>query len=223
MTMAPLLRDMQEQLGRIYAVELAHDVSDFLVTDADLLDSLTAGSPGRDIDEKLIIMQGDDGIDVALYLDAAVLTRLAAADPRQQLCGSNLGDFWTLLEGVSHFSYLVWNAALDQSVSLLELEMQAEVDKYVTTRLLLEQQPGADLGGPLLQRLFIDTCALPGLDDEERDRYHDASHLACRYCADLESRYPADRLTPELVRELRSFYRLPQAAKVSRIRAAHFA
>jgi hypothetical protein len=221
--MAQLPRDMQEQIGRFYAVELAHDVRDFLITDAVLLDSLTAGAPGRAIDEKLIVMEGDDGIDLALYLDAAVLARLAAADPRERLCGANLADFWTLLEGVSHFSYLVWNAAFDQPVSLLELEMQAEVDKYVSTRLLLEQQPDADLGGPLLQRLFIDTCPLPGLDDEERDRYHDASHLACRYCADLESRYPADRLTPGLVRELRSFYRLPQAAKVSRIRAAHFA
>ena len=220
--MAQLLRDMQEQIGRFYAVELAHDVRDFLVTDAGLLNRLTAGAPGRDIDEKLIVMQGDDGIDLALYLDAAMLARLVAADPRKQLCGSNLADFWTLLEGVSHFSYLVCNAALDRSVSLLELDMQAEVDKYVTTRLLLEQQPDADLGGPLLQRLFIDTRTLPGLDDEERDRYHDASHLACRYCADLETRYPADRLTPELVRELRSFYRLPQAAKVSRIGAAHF-
>ena len=85
--MAQLLRDMQEQIGRFYAVELAHDVRDFLVTDADLLDRLTAGAPGRDIDEKLIVMQGDDGIDLALYLDAAMLARLAAADPRKQLCG----------------------------------------------------------------------------------------------------------------------------------------
>lgn len=217
-----LLTDLEAQLRQLYAVELAEDVRDFLVTDKLLVAALTAGEQHRDIDEKLLIRQGVDGLDVALYLEAEVLARLAAADPRKQLSGTNLADFWTVIEGLSHFNYLAWNAARDKPVTLLELEVQGEVDKYVSTRLLLARQPAASLGGPLLQRLFDEPGLDPCLDAEERDRYAAAAHLAGRYCAGLENRYPPDRLVPAMLRELRDFYRLPQTAKVSRIRAAGF-
>ncbi len=55
---------------------------------------------------------------------------------------------WTALEGVSHFVYLAWNAGHDKPVSLLELEMQAEVDKYVGSYWLMRRQlPGSLSGG----------------------------------------------------------------------------
>jgi hypothetical protein len=146
-----------------------------------------------------------------------------AADPRESISGANLSDFWTVLEGVSHFHYLAWNAAFDKPVTLLEMEMQAEVDKYISTRILLQSQPAASLGAPLLQRLFDEPALDPALDPEEADRYQAASALAGRYCAHLEARFPGSALTRELLRELRTFYRLPQAAKIGLIRSRGFA
>lgn len=218
-----LLGAMQGQLGRLYDVELPQDVRDYVVTDKKMRAVLLAGAPGRLSDEQLIVVESDGGVDLALYLDRAMLDRLAAADPHDNLTGANLADFWTVLEGVSHFHYLAWNATFDKPVTLLELEMQAEVDKYVSTRMLLQEQPAARLGGPLLQRLFEDHGFDPRLDTEEMDRYQAASTLAGRYCAGLASRFPAAAFTPELLRELRTFYRLPQAAKIARIRARCFA
>lgn len=221
--MVPLLRELQVGLSGLYDLPLAHDVRDFLVTDPALLRALARGEPGRPVDEQLFVHEADGSLDLALYLDPQILERLAAADPRHQLSGGNLADLWTVLEGISHFLYLAWNAGHDKPVTLLELEMQAEVDKYVSTRMLMAAQPAARLGGPLLDRLFVETMLLPALDQAEQTRYHDASHLAGRYCASLEARYPVHCLVPEMVRELRGFYRLPQSAKVSRIRATHFA
>lgn len=214
---------MQGQLGRLYDVEVVHDVRDYLVTDPALLSALTAGNPGRSAEEKLIVVEGEGNLDVALYLDQGVLERLVAADPRESISGANLADFWTVLEGISHFHYLAWNAAFDKPVTLLELEMQAEVDKYVSTRMLLQVQPDATLGASLLQRLFDEPALDPALEPEEIDRYQAASSLAGRYCAGLESRFPAAVFTQELLRELRTFYRLPQTAKIGRIRARGFA
>lgn len=218
-----LLGAMQGQLGRLYDADLPQDVRDYVITDQAMRAALLGGATGRYADEQLIVVESDSGLDLALYLDPAVLDRLAAADPRQNLSGKNLSDFWTVLEGVSHFHYLAWNAAFDKSVTLLELEMQAEVDKYVTTRLLLDEQPAATLGAPLLQRLFADPCFDPQLNPEEIDRYQAASNFAGRYCADLEASFPAATFTPDLLRELRLFYRLPQTAKIARIRARGFA
>jgi hypothetical protein len=214
-----ILGGLQAGLGRLYDADVREDVRDYLVTDPQVLAGLTPGFAARPADEQLIVVEGEGNLDVALYLDAGVLARLGAADPRDSLSAANLADFWTVLEGVSHFHYLAWNATLDKQVTLLELEMQAEVDKYVSTRLLLEAQPRASLGGPLLKRLFDDPALDPALGPEEADRYQAASGLAGRYCAGLEERFPAPALTRELLRELRTFYRLPQAAKIDRIRA----
>lgn len=217
-----LLPDLQSRLGWLYDLEVDEDVRDFLVTDRQVLAALTAGQGHRDSDEKLLVHQAADGIDVALYLEASVLGRLAATDPREQLSVRNLQDFCTVMEGLSHFSYLAWNAVRDRPVTLLELEVQGEVDKYMGARLLLARQPGAHLGAVLLDCLFGETRLDPQLDAGERVRYADAAHLAGRYCAGLAHRYPADRLVPAMLRELRDFYRMPQAAKVSRIRATGF-
>lgn len=214
---------MQGQLGRLYDVEVPHDVRDYLVTDRALLAVLTAGNAGRSSEEQLIVVESEGAVDLALFLDHGVLERLVAADPRENISRDNLADFWTVLEGVSHFHYLAWNAVFDKPVTLLELEMQAEVDKYVSTRLLLQAQPDATLGAPLLQRLFDEPTLDPALEPEEIDRYQAASTLAGRYCAGLESRFPAAALTQELLRELRTFYRLPQTAKIERIRSRGFA
>lgn len=218
-----LIGSMQGQLGQLYDVEVQHDVRDYLVTDPALLAVLTAGNPGRSAEEQLIVVENEGAVDVALYLDQGVLERLLAADPRRGLSRANLADFWTVLEGVSHFHYLAWNAGFDKPVTLLELEMQAEVDKYVSTRMLLQAQPDATLGGPLLRRLFEEPALDPALEPEEIDRYQAASALAGRYCADLESRFPGATFTQELLRELRTFYRLPQTAKIGRIRSRGFA
>ena len=47
--------------------------------------------------------------------------------------------FCLALEGVSHFLYLIWNASFDRSVTLLEMELQAEIDKFVMLGIFLEK------------------------------------------------------------------------------------
>ena len=74
---------------------------------------------------------------MALYIDAAVLERLARRDPFDALTHENLADYLTAAEGVSHFVYVAWNTGHDKPVTLLELELQAEVDKYVLGAWLL--------------------------------------------------------------------------------------
>lgn len=218
-----LVRELQQLLAGLYGVEPEHDVRDFLVTDRALLELLESAASRRDIDEKLLFVQHGDGLDMSLYLDAAVLDRLQQADPRTGLGAHNLADFWTVLEGVSHFNYLAWHAGRDQCVTLMELEMQAEVDKYLATRVLLGAQPGSPLAGALLYCLFELPVLHAALAAHEVERYRDASHLAGRYCHHLESRWPGGRVAPGMLAELRSFYRWPQPAKVSHIRAMRFA
>ncbi len=214
-----LLRDLQHLLGALYGIDVEADVRDYLVTDASAV-RRWENDTARATDEKLLIEQGDGELAMALYLDGGVLERLEADDPRRRLCGRNLADFCLALEGVSHFNYVAWNAAIDKTVTLLELEMQAEIDKYLSARFLLGQQDDSDIGSGLLGHLFGRPAFDGALSAEELCRYEDASRFAGIYCHSLECRYPAGPPREAMLRELRTFFRWPQPAKLSHIRTA---
>jgi hypothetical protein len=140
------------------------------------------------------------------------------------LHGRNLDDFCKVLEGVSHFVYLVWNAMNNRRITRLELEMQAEVDKYVGARLLMESQPDKGINGAsLVEFLFADVCYRQNLQAGERERYMHANETVGRYCYNLANRFPAERVTAPMRRELRAFYRMPQPEKLSHINSVQFA
>jgi hypothetical protein len=212
-----VLSSLQRHLQQIYELESSHDVDDFLITDSEILRDLQGDENDREIDEKLLVRQDGDNVDIALYVDLAVVDRLSEDDPRLRLHEGNIADFCTALEGVSHFLYLTWNAAHERGVSLLELEMQAEVDKYVSTAFLFGQQASGYIPEDLHRWLFDDPVFDENLDRTSLERYRDANHYASRFCARLEERYSRNYRHAEMINELRSFYRLTQRAKISHI------
>jgi hypothetical protein len=213
-----LLRKLEAMLHELYALEVGYAVSDFLITDPELARTLDSG--GRQVDEKLLIAEADGEADVALYLEGELLDRLGRRDPLTKLDGDNLADFWAALEGVSHFTYYAWNAARDKHVSLFELELQAEVDKYVVCLLADGGASGATTSPRWRRRLFEEFELEPDLDADERDRYRAANDGARRYAASLERRFVTRGGTPDMLAELRRFYRLPLASKLDHIAKA---
>jgi hypothetical protein len=215
-----LLHHLQQQLARIYDLACGHDVRDFLVTDRRELGPLAP--PARACEEQLLVGADAGGLRLALYIDAAVLDRLCADDPRNRLSASNLADYWTVLEGVSHFVYLCWCADRDRHVSQLELETQAEVDKYVATLFLLGEQSAGRFPERLHAWLFEQAVFDWNLDAAELGRYRTANAYAARYCRRLEERF-LKRRSPALesfMREIRCFYRLGTSSKLRRIEVA---
>jgi hypothetical protein len=215
-----LLRRLQDLIAGIYDVRVAHDVYDFLVTDRGRLPAaFRAGAS----DESLIIEQprsGESGeVAVSLYLDAALLSRLDAQDPTVRLHTGNVADYCTALEGVSHFLYLAWNAGHDKPVSVLELEMQAEVDKYVASYWLMREQLPGRLPAELRRILFERSRVDPRLAGSREDLYRHASRYAEAFCRSLERKLARARGRWDLpvLAELRRFYRLGSARKLAHI------
>src|SRR5450432_3259042 len=212
-----VLHGLQALLGRLYDVELNYDVYDYLVTDRRALRGLDPCNDARASEEELLLAESPDGAGVALYLDPELLRRLEGADPVGALTENNLADYCTALEGVSHFVYSTWRLHRDSPVSLLELETQAEVDKYaITIFLLAEQQGGQSYPAQVHARLFDRVSFDARLEPDQYERYRTAHALAARYCRRLERRFVnRGKLKIEaMVRELRSFYRLRHAAKL---------
>ena len=103
-----IVRQLQQLLAGIYDVPQDYDVEQFLLTDRAALPEAFRASP---TDEQLLVAEGDADLSLGLFLAPEVLERLDAANPLERLDGANLADYWTALEGVSHFVYLAWNAA----------------------------------------------------------------------------------------------------------------
>jgi hypothetical protein len=215
-----LLTRLQDLIGGIYDVSITHDVYDFLVTDRGHLPAAVRSSES---DEELIVAEPADesggAVGMSLYLDPALLERLALADPMVRLHDGNVADYWTALEGVSHFLYLAWNAGHDKPVSLLELEMQAEIDKYVASYWLMRRQFPDRFPGELLRLLFEKTRIDPRLARGREAMYREASRYAEKFCRRLEQSLRGARgdSEGEVLAELRRFYRLTNARKVAHI------
>jgi hypothetical protein len=211
-----VLHGLQSLLGRLYDVELNYDVYDFLVTDRSTLPGAAPAAAEHDVEEELLLAESTDGAGVALYLDPDLLRRLEDADPVGELTEENLADYCTALEGVSHFVYSTWRLACDLPVSLLELETQAEVDKYAVTVFLLADQQGGNYPAQVHMRLFDRVSFDARLEPDQYHRYRTAHRCAAHYCRRLEHRFVTRGVAriEAMVRELRKFYRLGSTAKL---------
>ena len=202
------LSRVQRGLEALYRVETELDINDFLI------DSDTRATFGvsRHAREQLLLSQAGD---VGLFVCDTVLSNLGRNDPARRLDDSNFGDFLLAVEGVSHFVYLAWKASVEHRVSGLELELQAEIDKYVT--LILHDD---DLDHHALhRRLFYGFELEPDLCDEERHRYLKANRTAASYTSWLASTFLSGGKIAELLAEVRRFYRMPLAHKLSHVSA----
>lgn len=219
---SPGLTRLQRILERIYEVQITHDVDDFLITDPALARRIDNGQNARDIEEKLLVSQDGDNVDLALYVNQTIVECLAEDDPVEQLHEGNLVAFCTALEGVSHFLYLIWNAVFDRRITQLELEMQAEVDKYVSIATLVAAQQRGRVPTRLHRWLFDNPSFDPVLSEDELIRYRDANHYAGKYCFQLENRYlrPRDGYNGDMLNDLRRFYRLTLRDKIRCIETA---
>lgn len=215
-----LLDDLQGLLQQTYDLDGEHRVTDFLTVNPALVQALGIRPGSAAAREQVLVSQQDeDYLDLAVYIAPEVLERLGESDPLEQLHDGNLADFWLALEGVSHFVYLAWNAGLDKPVTRLELELQAEVDKFVLTALLLATRQGSALDAlhhGLFRRCRIDAS----LDQESRTRYQAATRYAEAYCSRLLERFRRERDLCTLTPELRRFYRMTQRGKLARIECA---
>jgi hypothetical protein len=210
------LASLQDALADIYDLAATPDVREFLMTDPAWLAQVTSA---RSSDEQLLLAQEGDTLNMTLFIDRAVLERLAKQDPQSALTHENLADWLTAAEGVSHFVYVAWNTGFDKPVTLLELELQAEVDKFVLGAWLLARQNAGrfprELHRALFERAHVDARAA----GDRAGMYHTASRYAARFCrrvaAVLErKRRPAMR---ESLAELRRFYRWGGARKLAHI------
>ena len=208
-----MLDSILHHIDRVYVLDLNVDIRDFLVSRE------TCARLGADPSRGSVLVKegGDEGIELGLYIGEEDLERLTEVDlASSPMPASSFELLLLAIEEVSHFAYLAFSASRERRVT--ELELQAEVDKFVTFALLHAARNRGRVPNDLLDRMFSDFTLRPDLDSDRRERYTAASSLASRYCSYVvQSSLESDCGLAPLLAELRSFYRLSQRGKIGRI------
>jgi hypothetical protein len=185
---------IQRGLEALYRLDRGADVDDF-VTHADEGER-----------ESLLVRESEDGLELLLRLP-----RLA--ERTVDVEGSGLDPLCQIIEGVSHFVYLADRASQDREATQLELELQAEVDKYV---ILASSLTDFDerTSRRLRERLYEGVSYMHSADTEEGERYRVANGCARRFTARLERDYVMRARFGELQGALRRFFHMGQGEKL---------
>jgi hypothetical protein len=215
-----LVTIVQQQFQNIY--QLPHDLSieDFLINQEALETvqekqcALLSTAHHRGF--MLLFSEGNE-LHVGIYLHNQLLDNLRKHNPLFGLHEKNIGDFCIMIEEVSHFLYTTWRAQHDIRMTKLEIELQAEVDKFVLCSLYRAQHPESLDRLPLIELLFESYHFEKNLPEESQQRYHTASRLASHYCHFLNRHFINDNHIPQMIKEIRQFYRYSQTDKISHI------
>ncbi|MDY7229790.1 hypothetical protein [Hyalangium rubrum] len=206
---------VQDHLEAIYGITCEARAETFVV---DTEAAVQLGGTGR-TEEELLVSEAEGELEMALYLAPSLLSRLKPyeAGPVGHLLDGDLDGYCQLAEGVSHFLYVAHTAAHGRALSLLELEAQAEVDKFAVCLLHRWGEGVKAWAQELLRRLFDRVSYHARLSPQERWRYEQANRLSRNFCSRLMV-HVAERRLDRLLSELRYAYRLGAEAKL-----AHFA
>lgn len=163
-----------------------------------------------DAREALLVRQGEEDVEIALLLPRRLLAQDSAEDD------ADADALLQAFEGVSHFVYVAERVRTGLPTTRLELELQAEVDKFVLLALDRDRVDAATRV-ELCAHLFERVRFLHRAGSEDGDRYRLANSLAARYVRRLS---PPSSEPRSLCPELRRFYRAGQTEKIWRARAA---
>lgn len=193
---------IQARLHRAYAIEEAPPVDAFIVP--------TEGA----CRETVRVREGEGELEVEV-----ALPRRALSSPRP-----TLDELCQVVEGVSHFLYLAERARRELPATQLELEIQAEVDKYVVLVLgdVLHGAQGvfeAARSRVMRARLFERVIFLHAEGTERGERYRVANDVAARVAHGLERAIVRGGSGEAARLFLRRFYAAGQREKIELARA----
>lgn len=178
---------IQRGLENLYRLERAANVDDYVASACD----------GER--EGLFVRESEGTLEIQLRL------------PR--LDSDALDPICQIIEGVSHFVYLADRASQDRATTQLEMELQAEVDKYVVLAASLESFDERS-SRRLRDQLYRRVAYLHATDTVEGERYRVANERAHRFTGRLERELVAPRRFTQLRSELRRFFHLSQTEKL---------
>ena len=160
---------------------------------------------------RLLLRETPAGVRACIYYPDAMIRHLESTPPQRGIDEDNVDAFAVLVEELDHLLVTAERAHAGRGISLLELEVQANVSKELVLSRFLARRGGPldeDRRAWLRSQLFHARSYCDG-DTEVRSRYEDASRLALRFLRSLQELPGARR-----VDALRRFHRASLSGKL---------
>ncbi|HEX5045210.1 MAG TPA: hypothetical protein VFV75_20105 [Candidatus Polarisedimenticolaceae bacterium] len=217
-----LLQGVQGLLERTYGMRTGLDAACFVIGDLGYRTFYVEVRSGRpEMGARTLVRETEGGVRAAIYYPDHMIARLEAHPPHRGLGEANVDAFAALVEELDHLLCIAEAAVRHRPVSLLELELHADVSKALVLARFLAGDPPRALDAARrtwLRYHLFHKGEWGGADEGERARYREAARLALRFLDGLETLRPGERL-----RTLRTFHAATGAGKrelIDRLAAA---
>jgi len=216
-----LLESVRGLLERTYAMQTGlGELAPFVIGDQGLRQLYGARSIHEVIGSasgagaRLLVRETEAGVRASVYFPDALIRCLERDPPQGGIDESNVDAFATLVEELDHLLLLAARSREHRPVSLLELELHANVSKHlVLSRFMAGGSPRlSEARKSWLRYHLFEKVRFCDDDPEVRRRYELASRWAVRFLKSLPPMRPAGR-----VRTLRVFHAVNAAGKVELI------
>lgn len=217
-----LLESVRSLLERTYRIESGlAEIGPFVIGDLgyrrlyasrQIQHTADSAGPSR---ATTLVRQTAEGVLACIYFPDELIRSLESYPPQDGVSDANVEEFAAFVEEIDHLLLVAERARLERSVTLFEMELHANVSKYlVLSRFLAGRTaqlvPAARLW---LRRRLFQAGTFCDEDAAVVERYRDAAHWAVRLLDGLSELEPAPR-----IEALRRFHAAAAPEKLELIR-----
>jgi hypothetical protein len=192
------VHQIQKSLETLNGFSNPHSVEDFIIA--------------SDKKNALIVHEQNEEADIAVCLQKKILDKLSQTKLPRDFQLELFPDLSIVIEELSHFNTYCLKAMHLQEVSELELEVQAEVDKFGLALGWLEQRNEQELREKVYDILFKEIHLGDWVENAEADRYQEAHLIAKNFCRKI---LEADLSAGAAQEKFQEFFLLPRSEKLT--------
>lgn len=161
---------------------------------------------------EFLIREDRQGLEVRICLQDKILDEVSSLQLPRDLNLAKLGPLSIAVEEISHFNTYCFYAESSRDVSALELEVQAEVDKFGLFLIWMHDRGEAENVPLLFDSIFENMRWGDWVSPKDLGRYLDAHKIAKNFCKSLMR---TDLEVGEMRERLKSFFHTPPSSKLA--------
>ena len=219
----PLIKELQRKIERTYALDTGiTNIEQYIIGDKGYEEFYAEENIRTVVNShsgaKVLIRDAGDTLKVSIYYPDELIRKLEGNDPRLGLHDDNIDLCASFVEELDHFLFIVQNYKQNRPFSLLELEIQANVTKYLVLKYFIALQNKSiklsKFDKEYIRYHLFYKRKYDIEDTSERKRYEDAGKFGMMYTEHIDLLPQEDRL-----RDLRQFSRMTCPSKIRHIQS----
>ncbi len=220
----PLIKELQRKIEKTYALNTGiTNIEQYIIGDKGYEEFYAKEKIRMVVNShsgaKVLIRDAGETLKVSIYYPDELIRELESNDPRLGLHDGNVDLCASFVEELDHFLFIAQNYKQNRPFSLLELELQANVTKYLVLKYFIALQNKSiklsKFDKEYIRYHLFYKRKYDIEDTSERKRYEDAVKFGMMYTKHIDLLPQEDRL-----RDLRQFSRMTCPSKIRHIQSA---